>query len=75
MFEACSGLEEIVIPEGITEIKAHAFARCTALKRVTFPDSLEEMAWGVFLKCDSLDPEKLVLPPKLKNRPVSDLFQ
>jgi len=49
---AHSSLEEIVLPEGVLEIKAMAFADCPHLKKVTLPHSLLdnadfEMDYGV----------------------------
>lgn len=72
MFMNCKSLEEIVIPEGVTTIGYSAFYGCTNLKRVTLPDSLEDIGSEAFAGCDSLDRDTLKLPPRLKNKPVSN---
>lgn len=41
-------IEEIILSEGITEIKSQAFEWLTALKKVVFPSTLEKIEWDVF---------------------------
>ena len=48
MFSFCTRLEEVAIPEGITEIDKEAFYDCRSLKRVTVPDSLENVVRNAF---------------------------
>ena len=53
-------IEDLVIPEGITEIKLYIFYCCNSLKSVTFPNSattMEENGWGdndAFANCKNL---------------------
>ncbi len=45
---------ELVIPEGITEIKEYAFFNCTSLTSVSIPDSVTSIGKGAFSNCKSL---------------------
>ena len=47
-------IEEIEIPEGITEIKKDTFSKCGKLKKVVLPKSLEKIANNAFNDCVSL---------------------
>lgn len=47
-------IEEVVIPEGVTNINSYAFAALTALKKVTLPKSLVNIASNAFLGCKNL---------------------
>lgn len=38
--------EEVIVPEGVIEIGAHAFHDCTHVKQVTFPSSTRKIADG-----------------------------
>lgn len=40
MFKVCPNIEEIYVPEGITEIKRYAFNDCTSLKTVYLPNTI-----------------------------------
>lgn len=46
---------DLVIPEGITEIKKYAFLRMEQLKSVTFPDSLRTIGSTAFGACRQLN--------------------
>lgn len=48
-------LTNIVIPEGVTEIRQGAFVSCTNLKEVSFPKSLTKIDWWAFENCISLE--------------------
>lgn len=56
-FLNCESLEEIVIPQGIEEIRERTFEGCTSLKKVTFGDEakLVKIDRGAFFECDSLE--------------------
>ncbi|BAK47927.1 hypothetical protein CXIVA_19600 [Clostridium sp. SY8519] len=41
--------QEYEIPEGVTQIRAHAFDSQTALRRLTIPSTMREMAEGVLV--------------------------
>ena len=57
---AGSALEEIIFPEGITEIGGSAFYGATKLKTVSMPESLTSIGSYAFLNCTSL--EEIVIP-------------
>ncbi len=42
---------DLVIPDGITEIKAFTFAGCTSLTSVTMPNSVTSIGYGAFAYC------------------------
>ena len=46
-FKGCE-LEEVVIPETITEIGWFAFADCQELQRITIPESVKKIGYGAF---------------------------
>lgn len=50
----CTGLENLTLPEGITDIADLAFADCIKLKTVVLPTTLEHMGKGAFRGCYSL---------------------
>ena len=45
---------EIILPEGITEIKDSEFSDCNKLESVILPDSLISIGWGAFKDCTAL---------------------
>ena len=49
------GFEEVIIPEGVTEIMVAAFEGCPNLKTVTLPESLTTLADAVFVGCTNLE--------------------
>lgn len=54
---------DIIIPNGVTEIKKFAFAGCRGLKSVQFPASLETIGEEAFYDCGGI--KKLALPSGL----------
>ena len=56
MFFNCSSLSEIIIPDGVTEIRNNAFENCSALKTLDLPESVTRLGWSPFIGCklDSL---------------------
>ncbi len=59
----CTGLETLVIPEGVTAIGAYAFDMCADLKSVTLPDSVTAIGHSAFENCPALT--AIVLPEGL----------
>lgn len=47
-------MAEVLVPEGIEEIEAEAFALCESLRRVELPASLKELGRAVFKGCEIL---------------------
>ncbi|MCQ2449859.1 MAG: leucine-rich repeat domain-containing protein, partial [Clostridia bacterium] len=45
---------DLVIPQGVTEIKEHAFYDCTGLTSITIPDSVTTIGDGAFSGCTGL---------------------
>ena len=50
----CSGITNVIIPDGVTEIKSAAFSGCTGLTRVTIPDSVISFGFNAFASCSGL---------------------
>lgn len=53
-FGECISLESIVIPEGITSIKAGTFSKCTSLKNIMLPSSVDYIDDYAFESCEQL---------------------
>ena len=54
MFQNCSSLESIVIPNSVWGIGGRAFQNCTALKDIIIPNSVSYIDKGAFYECKSL---------------------
>ena len=54
LFNYCTALSSIVIPDSVTEIEEGAFAECRALTTVVLPNSLTEISDYLFSDCTSL---------------------
>jgi len=63
VFNSCTMLEEVELPEGITSIGQYAFYNCSSLTSLKLPESLTSIAQYAFYNCSSL--EKLTLPKKI----------
>lgn len=48
---SCKSLEEIVIPNSVTEIGDDAFYKCMLLDEVIIPDSVTYIGPGAFKAC------------------------
>ena len=51
----CTTLENITIPDSITEISDHAFVGCSSLKSITVPDTVLKFGINVFEDCNALE--------------------
>ena len=51
-FRECTEIEEIVLPDGITEIGSGAFSRCIKLRKINMPKSLKILGSGDYDPCD-----------------------
>ena len=63
LFGECSSLQEIKIPDSVTEIDGLCFSGCTSLSSVTFGSSLEVIGVRAFENCVAL--ESVILPQVL----------
>ncbi len=48
-------VQEVTIPEGVTEIKAFTFNLCEGLKKVTLPSTIKKIESSAFLSCVGLN--------------------
>lgn len=60
----CTGLEEVVVPEGVTAVFKGAFSECINLKKVSLPSTLESIGESAFSGCEELT--SLTLPESMK---------
>ena len=56
-------IEEVILPDSVTEIESGAFYGCINLKNIVLPNSVKVIGSGVFFNCISLS--RIVLPHKL----------
>ena len=61
MFDDCSDLEYLKLPDGLKSIGNSAFSGCMSLKSITLPFGVVEIGRSAFWGCLSL--EKIILPP------------
>ena len=47
-------LTELIIPEGVSEIKEYAFCHCTSITKVTIPNSVTNIGSDAFAFCSSI---------------------
>lgn len=59
-FSGCTGLETLVLEDGVEQINGNAFMNCSALTDVQLPDSLTTLENCVFGGCSAL--EAITLP-------------
>lgn len=55
----CSSLEEIEIPNSITEIDGQTFFGCSSLKNIKIPLSVKHIRANAFCYCSSLESIKI----------------
>ena len=55
LFQNCTNLVSVTIPEGVTQILPTAFRGCTGLKTVDIPDTVEGIREYAFYGCSSLE--------------------
>lgn len=54
LFNGCTSLTSITIPDGVSSIGMNAFAGCTNLTSITIPDSVTSIGENAFDLCDKL---------------------
>lgn len=69
-FAGCTGLEEVRIPDTVTELGNGAFSNCTALETVTFGTALHKLGIGPFAGCPAL--EEIIIAKDNKAFAVDD---
>lgn len=62
-FYGCN-MEEIILPESLTEIGISAFDGCMKLKEITVPNKVEKINFGTFYGCCGL--KKVIIPTSVK---------
>lgn len=63
LFWGCKKLENVSIPNTVTEIDDGAFTDCVSLRQIKLPDNLDTL-FGAFSSCDNL--ESVTIPKSLK---------
>ena len=54
-FESCDSLENIILPESISNIGGRAFMDCTSLKKLNIPNNVSSIGYCAFNGCTGLD--------------------
>jgi len=54
MFQECTNLTNVTIPNGVTSIGAYAFSSCKSLTSVTIPSSVTSIGDRAFIDCTGL---------------------
>ncbi len=54
MFDECSSLSEVIIPDSVTAIEDIAFEYCTSLTSINIPRNVKSIGWYTFHGCSSL---------------------
>jgi hypothetical protein len=67
-----SGIEEIDVPDSVTQIGITAFANCTNLVRAHIPDGLTTLPDSLFMGCSSL--KEVNLPSKITKIPLATFY-
>ena len=52
VFESCSRLTSIIIPDGVTGVGDKSFHNCTSLSSITIPNSVTSIGNSAFVGCD-----------------------
>ena len=60
VFQDCSNLKKINIPESVTDIPSATFRNCSSLENIILPQKLTSIRWRAFYNCTSL--KKLTIP-------------
>lgn len=63
-FAYCENLEEITIPDKVTELPYGVFMGCKNLKQINGLEHIEQIGVGVFAECEGL--EEIKIPDKVK---------
>jgi Leucine-rich repeat (LRR) protein len=63
-FYGCTGLKDIVIPEGVTKINASTFT-FSGIESITLPDSLTSLSEFAFVSCFNL--KSIIIPEGVAN--------
>ena len=63
VFEECTDLTSISLPEHLISIDAHAFSKCSSLTELSIPDTVQHIGYAAFNRCSSLT--EITLPSKI----------
>ena len=63
MFDGCTSLSEISLPEGLKYIGMYAFSGCSSLTELDIPDTVDHIDTHAFIECTSL--RRVSLPASL----------
>ncbi len=64
LFYGCTGLEEVSLPDTLSEIEDSAFLGCTSLRELIFPDTVSFIGDRAFSECAAL--QDTVLPEQIE---------
>lgn len=55
MFDGCSNLKSVILPDAITEIPENAFSKCASLESIKIPDNVTKIGNSAFSRCSKLN--------------------
>ena len=64
IFEGCTGLKNITVPEGIMGLPVHAFEGCSDLNEVKLPSTITKISESAFKGCTGI--ETITIPDAVK---------
>ncbi len=65
MFENCTALKEIYLPDTLLYLPERAFSGCTSLESIHLPENLVSVGYEAFVECTSL--KEVIINPALKS--------
>lgn len=65
IFDGCSNLKEVVLPDGLATIAGREFAECSSLQKINLPKSLLTIGGYAFTGCKQL--KNIAIPESVKD--------
>ncbi len=63
VFDGCTNLQQVLLPEGLDSIGENAFGNCQSLSSISLPNTLQYLGERAFTSCSSLT--SLTIPPSV----------
>jgi hypothetical protein len=65
LFNDCSNLVEIILPNNLTSLGSYAFMNCSSLESISIPENVSNIGYECFYGCSSL--KSITFPQNLNN--------
>jgi hypothetical protein len=66
LFEGCTSIKSIIIPEGVEKVGYYSFSGCTNLETVTIPSSVILIDENAFYNCPNIQTVTIDRNPALE---------